>query len=149
MPFRVDFQPAKWCLMRTDIDSEVKRQRMLVYIKLHNVHVCIYMFMASGAAQREWLSNLCRAARRAQTVGVCYRGVSHTPEQQGSGANSGRGRDVRSRKGKQKPHRDISPQPLLYSICNINYLLPSGATVGNLHEWSLHFIPPPWSNSSV
>lgn len=63
--------------MRTDIDSKVKRQRMLVYIKLHNVRICI--FVVSGAAEGESLSNLCRAARGAQTVGVRYHGVSHTP----------------------------------------------------------------------
>lgn len=40
MPFKVDLELAEWCLMRTDIDSEVKWQWMLVYIRLHNVYVC-------------------------------------------------------------------------------------------------------------
>lgn len=48
MAFRVDFQPAERCLMRTDIDSEVKCELMLVYIRLHNARLGIYMFMASG-----------------------------------------------------------------------------------------------------
>lgn len=41
----MDLQLAEWCLMRTDIDSKVKWQWMLVYIRLHNVRVCIYMFV--------------------------------------------------------------------------------------------------------
>lgn len=41
MPFKVDLQLAEWCLMRTDIDSKVKWQWMLVYIRLHNVRVCV------------------------------------------------------------------------------------------------------------
>lgn len=39
MPFRVDYQMAELCLMRTDIDSKVKWQWMLVYIRPHNVYV--------------------------------------------------------------------------------------------------------------
>lgn len=58
MPFKVDLQLAEWCLMRTDIDSKVKWQWMLVYIRLHNVRVCIvYVFVVSGRQEGELLSN--------------------------------------------------------------------------------------------
>ena len=58
MPFKVDLQLAEWCLMRTDIDSEVKWQWMLVYIRLHNVRVCVvYVFAVSGRLEGEFLSN--------------------------------------------------------------------------------------------
>lgn len=58
MPFKVDLQLAEWCLMRTDIDSKVKWQWMLVYIRLHNGCVCIvYGFVVSGRQEGELLSN--------------------------------------------------------------------------------------------
>lgn len=41
MQFKVDPQLPKRCLMRTDIDSKVKWQWMLVYIRLHNTSVCV------------------------------------------------------------------------------------------------------------
>lgn len=48
MPFKVDLQLAEWCLMRTDIDSKVKWHWMLVYIRLHNVRVCVVRVCICG-----------------------------------------------------------------------------------------------------
>lgn len=59
MPFKVDLQLVEWCLMRTDIDSKVKWQWMLVYIRLHNVRVCVvHVFVVSVGVERALLSNL-------------------------------------------------------------------------------------------
>lgn len=48
MQFKVDLELAEWCLMRTDIDSKVKWQWMLVYIRLHNVYVFCSVWKAGG-----------------------------------------------------------------------------------------------------
>lgn len=41
MAFEVDLQLDEWYLMRMDIDSKVKWQWMLVYIRPHNVRVYV------------------------------------------------------------------------------------------------------------
>lgn len=74
MPFKVDLQLAERCLMRTDIDSKVKWQWMLVYISPHNVHArrACRVFVVSGGWREELQSNPRTPTHRTKTVGVQY-----------------------------------------------------------------------------
>lgn len=56
MPFKVDLQLAERCLMRTDIDSKVKWQWMLVYITGRIMRACagkagMYVSVVSGGCR--------------------------------------------------------------------------------------------------
>lgn len=57
MPFKADLQLADWCLMRTDIDSKVKWQWMLVYIRLNNVRMHVELVCACGVWSGGWREN--------------------------------------------------------------------------------------------
>lgn len=74
---------------------------MLVYIRLHNAHLGIYMFMASGWVEGESLSNLRRAARRANTVGVRAAEFPTPPGGRGLGCTLCCWCNARSRKVKE------------------------------------------------
>lgn len=75
---------------------------MLVYIRLHNAHLGIYVFMAPGWAEGESLSNLGRAARGANTAGVRAAEFSTLPDGRGLGAAWGWWCNASSRKEGQR-----------------------------------------------
>ena len=126
MPFKADLQLAEWCLMRTDIDSKVKWQWMLVYIRLYNVrvrveHVCVCGVWSGGCGEK--LPSIPADQLTGQKWWACNTtGFPTLHSSRGQAVIFGCGWNVRSRKGKQKSCRETMQRLIIESNWEINYV---------------------------